>query len=445
MLNWFSKSSTYLNIPLQKFARPLLGVVLFISLFSCRKEDDGPTAGIEVQPVENQLGLISTDTFEVECFTRRLDSVRTDGYTYQSVGSYVDPVFGIANNSLVTQVRLSSENIDVNQLRTFTIDSVIFAMRYVASYGNLDPQNFYIHRLTEDLLADTSYYSNHNATYETTELGSLLNHEPDLSTEFIEEDVEQPAQMRIPMDTAFGNELFNADALTYSSNEEFLKVFKGFVVRVDNPGQTVNTGGQVLFDLEDEYSRLLVYYRNTAGEAGVIEYLINSRAIKFNQSANDYTGSEVEMAFEDATVGKQNLYIQSMGGTAAVLKVPHLKELTKNGPVIINRAQFILSMKDGSNTRFEPLLNLYPFGLSEDGNLFDTPDRLESYFDPSFTSDLEYVLNMNRYYQQILDDKYEDNGLMVMELAENFGRTVIPGPEASSTPLKFVVSYTPIN
>ncbi|MGB0403524.1 MAG: DUF4270 family protein [Salibacteraceae bacterium] len=424
--------------------RPLLGVVLFLTIFSCKKEE-GPTAGIEVQPNENQLGLITTDTLEVICVTQKLDSVRTDGYTYNSVGSYNDPEFGITSNSLVTQIRLSAKNSDVNLFPTLDVDSVVLALEYQGYYGNIDAQNFYVYRLTEDLIVDSAYYSNHAIKTDVNYIGKKENYTPDPNGTFTENGDEQQGQLRIQLDSAFGRELLDADPLAYTSNDEFLKLFKGFHVKVDNPTQATNTGGQYLFDLEDEYSRLLLYYTDPQGDPGVIEYLINDDCVKFNISENDYSGSNVEAAFDDPIAGNQNFYLQAMGGVVAVFKVPHIKSLSKNGPIIINRAQYTLSMKTGSNSRFAPLLEIYPFGINENGDLFDTPDRKEGYFSGAFKDNLTYELNMNRYYQQVIDGKIEDNGIMIMELAENYGRTVISGPKATSTPFKFVVSYTPIN
>lgn len=398
-----------------------------------------------MQPNENQLGLISTDTLEVICITQRLDSVRTDGNTYNSVGSYNDPEFGISNNSLVTQMRLSSKNSDVNLFPTLTVDSVVLALDYQGYYGNIDAQNFYVYRITEDLFVDSSYFSNHDIKTSANFIGKKENYTPSPNGTHTEGGEVQPGQLRILLDSAFGRELLDVDPLAYTSNEEFLKIFKGFHVKVENPNQTINTGGQFLFDLEDEYSRLLLYYKEPNGETGVIEYLINDDCVKFNLSHNDYSGSAVEAAFDDPIAGSQNFYLQAMGGVVSLLKVPHLKSLTKNGPIIINRAQYILSMKNGSNARFAPILEIFPFGVTEDGELFDTPDRREGYFNGKFRDNLTYELNMNRYYQQVLEGEYEDNGIMLMELAENYGRSVISGPDAATTPLKFVVSYTPIN
>jgi hypothetical protein len=153
---------------IHSIVRPLLGVVFILTLtFSCKKKE-GPTAGIEIQPDNTQLGLFTTDTFEVVCITQRLDSVRTESTTLNSIGSYQDPSFGTIRNSYVTQIRLSSENIDVNQLKKFTVDSVVLATVYNGYYGDLDAQNFYVYRVAEDLNPDSSFYSNYKIKTNTT-------------------------------------------------------------------------------------------------------------------------------------------------------------------------------------------------------------------------------------------------------------------------------------
>lgn len=428
------------------FLRPLTGVVIILALFSsCKKKEEGPTAGIEIQPSNTQLGLFSTDTFEVICTAQRLDSVRTEASSFNSVGSYQDPVFGTSRNSYITQFRLSSENIDVNLLRTFKIDSVVLATVYSGYYGDLDPQNFHVYRLTEDLNSDSSYYSNHSVVSDPTPIGKLENYSPNPAEKFLENGEEQSPQLRIRLDSSFGVDLLNAPALAYTSNEQFLLEFKGLHVKTENASQANNTGGQFLMDLEDDFSRVLVYYKTQAGESGILEYLINDKCVKFNLSDNDYSGSEVEQAIDNPITGESRLYIQSMGGIVSILKVPNLKQLNANGPVIINRAQFVLTVEAGSNSRYAPLPKLYTFGITEEGNIFDTPDRKEPYFTGGLTDDLQYEMTMTRYYQQVLNGQYQDRGLMLMELGGNYGRSLIGGTRSASNPLKFVVSYTPVN
>ena len=428
------------------FLRPLTGVVIILALFSsCKKKEEGPTAGIEIQPSNTQLGLFSTDTFEVICTAQRLDSVRTEASSFNSVGSYQDPVFGTSRNSYITQFRLSSENIDVNLLRTFKIDSVVLATVYIGYYGDLDPQNFHVYRLTEDLNSDSSYYSNHSVVSDPTPIGKLENYSPNPAEKFLENGEEQSPQLRIRLDSSFGVDLLNAPALAYTSNEQFLLEFKGLHVKTENASQANNTGGQFLMDLEDDFSRVLVYYKTQAGESGILEYLINDKCVKFNLSDNDYSGSEVEQAIDNPITGESRLYIQSMGGIVSILKVPNLKQLNANGPVIINRAQFVLTVEAGSNSRYAPLPKLYTFGITEEGNIFDTPDRKEPYFTGGLTDDLQYEMTMTRYYQQVLNGQYQDRGLMLMELGGNYGRSLIGGTRSASNPLKFVVSYTPVN
>ena len=430
---------------IHSIVRPLLVVVFILTLtFSCKKKE-GPTAGIEIQPDNTQLGLFTTDTFEVVCITQRLDSVRTESTTLNSIGSYQDPSFGTIRNSYVTQIRLSSENIDVNQLKKFTVDSVVLATVYNGYYGDLDAQNFYVYRVSEDLNPDSSFYSNYKIKTDANPIGKLENYQPNPAQNFSENGADQSPQLRIRLDSSFGVELFNAPALAYTSNEQFLLAFKGFHVKTNNPAQPNNTGGQIGINLEDDLSRLLVYYHDVNGETATIEYLINDKCIKFNLSNNDYSGSDVDQAFETEIAGQKKFYIQSMGGVVTVLKVPHLKKLIANGPVIINRAQYIFSIENGSNSRYSPLIQLYTFGITEEKNIFDTPDRAEPYYGGAFTDDLQYKLTMTRYYQQVLNGEFEDRGLMLMELGGNFGRSVIGGPKSTTSPLKFVVSYTPIN
>ena len=82
---------TRMPFDLRNFIRPqFLGVVLILAIVSssCKKKEENlqPT-GIEAQPSENLLGLLTSDTFQLTCTTQRIDSVRTDASTLNTVGS----------------------------------------------------------------------------------------------------------------------------------------------------------------------------------------------------------------------------------------------------------------------------------------------------------------------------------------------------------------------
>ncbi|UTW64414.1 DUF4270 family protein [bacterium SCSIO 12741] len=424
--------------------RPLIGVAFFLVLAAgCRKQD-GNAAGIEVQPEDQLLGFEITDTFSITCVTKDMDSIRSDQADVNSIGSYHDPVFGKVAHSTVAQIRLSSETIDADLLSTFQVDSVVLSLAYFSLYGEFDPQTFEVYRLTEDLGVDT-FYSNHVAQVESTPIGLLKDHKPNTSLVISVDGEEEVPELRIPIDSAFGRELFDAGASVYSSNENFLDVFKGLYITTNNPSQSSGEGATILFDLLSEYSRLTVFYKNNIGERGKLDYVINSNSKRFSTSKADYTGSEVGMALDNPAAGQQTVYVQTLGGTNVEIKVPNIKKLKENGPVVINKAQLILPVKTNTAVPYAPIPQLFVFGLTADGEAFRVPDWTETFYGGVLDDNFEYKFGLNRYFQAVLNGDFEDNGLIVMDLGEYNGRSIINGPASADRPMKLVVSYTPVN
>src|SRR5436190_2189751 len=73
----------------------------FLFLAAC---NDPEIIGLDVQPPNDRINLIYSDSTTITAYTVREDSLRTDETTYQLLGSYLDPVFGRTDASIFAQV-----------------------------------------------------------------------------------------------------------------------------------------------------------------------------------------------------------------------------------------------------------------------------------------------------------------------------------------------------
>ncbi|MCB0483413.1 MAG: DUF4270 family protein, partial [Flavobacteriales bacterium] len=293
----------------------LFGVAfLLLIVVGCKKKEER-LDGEFLQPLEQQIRVLRTDTMYISTITQRVDSVRSDGATYQTLGSYVDPIFGLVRHGFATQIRLSTESIAADELATYTLDSCVLSFVYAGRYGRSDKQNFRVYELNVDVNEGVNFYNDVQYAVKPQPVGELLDYVGDLDKLVaVNDDTENP-QMRFRLSDNFGERLLKAGSGVYASNSDFLQAFKGFVVKAENAAQTVGTGAIYYFDLLNEQSRLMLYYRDNDGAHQRLEFIINSNAVRVNQSANNYAGSEVEKALGDAEMGKSKLYIQSMAGT----------------------------------------------------------------------------------------------------------------------------------
>ncbi len=424
----------------------LVGVVLFLALFSCKKEEINPTpTGIEAQPSENLLGLFTSDTFQLLCSTQSVDSVRTDAATLSTIGSYVDPVFGKVEASTVTQLRLSSENIDVNNFQGARIDSAVLNLVYSGRYGSGENQSIEVRELIEPLSVSNFYFSNYQPNIGNEIIGKLTDFTPVPSAPITSDGSLESPSIRIPIDTNFAKKLFITDQSNYASNTAFLNYLNGIVISSKNVNQTEGEGAILYFDLPDVYSRLIVYYTNADGSKNELAYLINDRCVNFNTSNMNYQGTPIEAVLNKTLPDAETLYLQSFGGTMIKLETPNLMALVDNGPVLVNYAKLSFSADISSNI-YPAILNTFAFGLSADGStLFELPDKGEAHYDGAINSSGDYKLGITRYIQGVLDGKIENNGLLLRELGGVGARSIIYGPASTTKPMKLEISYTPIS
>ena len=64
--------------------------------------------GLLVQPQEDQLNVLVSDTTTVIAYTVKEDSLRSDEFT-TSFWGYVDPVFGYTKASIFSHIRMESQ------------------------------------------------------------------------------------------------------------------------------------------------------------------------------------------------------------------------------------------------------------------------------------------------------------------------------------------------
>ena len=438
-----------MSISFKTFIRPqFIGVVLILAIsFSCKKEEANlqPT-GIEAQPSENLLGLFTSDTFQLVCTTKRIDSVRTDASVLNTIGSYFDPVLGKLESSMVTQLRLSSDNIDLTELKDVKIDSAVLNLVFSGRYGNTTDQTFEVYEVTENLSSSAFYYSSNFVNVSSSPIGvrSSSSTVP-VAPVNLDGELETPS-IRISLDTNFARKIIDTDQSNYESNSAFTSFIKGIYITSNNPNQSEGEGAILYFNLPDVYTRMVIYYTNTDGSQSELAYLINSKSVSFNLSKPAYTGSDVGYVLEKEDANAEFVYVHSFGGTMVKIASPTIKSIIKNGPVLVNNARLIFNADTKDDNLYPPLSNLFAFGMSADGTLlYELPDKEEIHYDGTINTSGGYKIGITRYIQGVLDGKIENNGLLLRELGGAGARSVIYGPGSPSNAMKLQISYTPIS
>ena len=399
-------------------------LLFIISFVSCEKEPDA--LGLDLQPTGNKLGVIYTDTCSIFAYTVIDDSLRTDSYSPNLLGSIVDPIFGVTTASIFTQFRLSNNNVNFGTSPVF--DSLILIIPYTGIFNNTDQRNqserIKVFEVRSPMSIDSAYYSNTVLSYNKNDrVIADMTFVPDAIDSITYAGVKYAPFIRIKFSSYFGNKILNTSAANLVDNVSFNNFINGLLIRTEplNPSLT-NKGSIMYFNLLSALTNFTLYYKTTNSITDTTEYqypfLIDTYTGRYNFF--DHNGyADATAAFKhqlgigrpkDTTLGKQNIYLQSLGGTKVKMSLPYISKLLKdqNGnpqKISVNEAVLVFQNAD-ANDFFAPPVDLTMLQRNADGSTTLLPDITEgsTFFDATYNSSTrEYRIRITRYLQQLLN------------------------------------------
>lgn len=420
-------------------------IATILSLVACQKDSN---LGEDIVTMsDSKINMVFTDTVTIDAYSVLVDSVSTSKLKYNLLGSIYDNVFGTTTASIYTQLRLSENNVDFGT--NAVCDSIILTLDYVGFYGDTPSvQTLRVFELDEDLNFDSTYFSNDNLSYNPIEIGSLTAaFKPNDSVDYF--GVKVKPHLVLKLNKSFGEKIMAKSGQSeLSDNENFKDFIKGIYITSD---KAISDGGLAYFDLMSSLSLVTLYYHNDEDTLNY-KFAINEFCSYFS-SFNHYDYADANAGFKaqviqgDKTLGNQMLYVQSLGGVKTKLYFPHLKELTKNGPIAVQNAELLINVQSGSDIYNEPIYGLAVTKLDSLGKPQFINDYYEgsTYFGGDYNEDNKYYFfNLNRYVQSILSENENPYGLeIVAKGASIYGnRLIFAGPKTVSRPLRLKVTYT---
>jgi len=423
-------------------------ITIFLLVFnSCKKAD---TVGLEVLPEEDHLQGEHTDTITVEAHIVYEDSLSTTGTTFNILGKYNDPIFGVSKASIYTQLRLSAANPSFGT--NAQLDSVVLSLTYAGYYADImklaGEQSFSVHRVMEAMLDSTIYFSDDTLDYQKLPIGTfsgLIDTRDSVSINGINE----PPQMRIRLNDNFGNQLLSSTSLT--SDETFLTDFKGFFITATTQGLLPGQGSLLYISPASPYTKMTMYYHNDDTTAqGTFDFKVTASTVRFNNFVHDYSDAyDINAQFADSTLGAERLYLQAMSGLKAKITFPYLNNLVANGrKIAINKAELIFPISSGTTSRLSPPSRLVAVKKGTDGkdkvlddNIYESTEFVGGYYN---STKVEYAFNIPRHIQGLLKDTASDKSiyLRVAGASVSGNRVVINGTGNTDNPLKLRLTYT---
>lgn len=417
------------------------GASLFILILNigCQNNEDlGFNLTTKGERFHFKIDTLST----LSAATFRQDSLTSEKRTSSLVGCMNDPVFGRSTAGFLTQLRLSSNNVDFGD--DIKVDSVVLLLKYQSYYGDTNNlQRIRVYELTQDLYYDSTYYSNINA-------GSFIDPaKPVADFSYYPTPKKDSVLIRISDD--IGMKILTADTASLSNNPNFIKFFKGLYLEAQ---PTDEPGSIIYYNLSGGKSRLTLYYSNSTQDSLQYEVVINSNATWVNLFSHSYDGKAIEPYINDSAGTHDQFYLQGMSGLRGYLQVnlsDTLKELIDKG-IAINKAELILKVPDDPDAAFyERPKSLRVFIANTNGTNGYIKDLAlgEEYYGGFFNSDNRtYSFNIGRYIQDIaypVKDKRSDNTGLFLVLADErttANRLVMDNRAAA---MKLIITYTPLN
>ncbi len=466
------KNSAVMYINLK---RPLSTVALFLAssiifMTACKRPED--EIGLQLQPGDDILQANIVDTFTVSAFSEIDDSVRTDKLNPAMIGAYMDPVFGLTKAGHITELRLTS--IDPNFLGDSStvddiqVDSLVLVLSYQkkteigdtetsSDYGNgLGQQYFQVFEITDSLSLDSNYFENTPVNYIHEDLVKQgYNYQiPNPVDSVLVGGATLAPQMRIRLNEALANRFLEASADGSFDGLEFIDIFKGIYITVDETMSNPNSTSILSIDTYTGASRIIMYYQDTRTGEDSLNYgfAMRNNTGKFDHIEHDYSMAKLSLIQQlngDYEPAKQDLFVQAAAGLKMRINFPFIDNLKDSAEIAINRAKLVLPVRPDNLGEYPPPSTLFIFGRNADGTLFQLGDDAKGQSGVYDEESHSYSFYISRYLQQVILGSRENNGLIIVASAA--GRTAnrvvlngtqYPNPLDPSNNLKLAITFT---
>jgi len=432
-----------------------ISIVFLLLVFlatSCKKTPS--QLGANLLP-DSALNVYYTDTASLITYSMPIDTTRTDELVNSYIGSITDPVFGETQSDLYTKIIQSTvgHRFGTNP----KLDSLVLQLTYAGIYGDSTTTlKLHVYELSEDIVYDSVYYSNHVVKTSQTDLADLSFHPQPHHNIIINGDtIKNVLRIRLSdLSDELGNRLLNADTTVLDSNELFMDYFKGLYLTTD----IVNNGGALASFTTTAASTLMtVYYSNDENDSLHYAYTISSAMARVNHYQHDFSkGSQTfinQVVNHDTTLGRERFYVQGLAGVKTIIRFPDIRKFARLGKIGVNEAKLVLPGIDTTNYLGAPdKLSLIRIASDSTYTVLDDDSQGADYFGGTYNSaSNSYEFRITHYIQSLIQDTTQTNyGLL---LFVNNGsiqpqRFIFSGPHPKNDTLvhtKLELTYTKLD
>ncbi|MEI6275025.1 MAG: DUF4270 family protein [Prolixibacteraceae bacterium] len=423
-------------------ALSLVGAIFILSLIltNCKKGDDSlgknliPGSSVVYSRNYYEAGTIRSFTFSDE-------KIRVDHPAFNYVGSFNDPLFGRTDGGFAAQYRLAA-NPDYD--KTAKLDSLVLRLMYKQLYGDtLTKQTLKVYELNGGLDYDAKYLSSFN-------LKSLANPVPIGTVSFIPKFRTDSAQtdttiqyVRFQLNPELGNRLLKLDSLKMTSNEEFLKYFKGLYIE----SVPISKKGS-LIGLTVAGTGMGLYYHTATKDSLFFSYNVTANSANVASFAHDYQKTSFSPHLNQELIQDTLIYLQPTAGTKVKVNIPSLNKWKDSTQYVVSKASLVFHVDTLATDyrRYELPGRLYlKYMDSSNTETFPKDSQLSSaYYGGIYDGSTgTYTFNITRHVEQIIKGEITTTSFYLVHANRNGSatRVVLKGGN-SSEPIELYVKYT---
>lgn len=406
-------------------------------LFGC--DDEPYQIGIDLLPDEDYVEVNDT-SLSVETYIIGPVGIPVYDSLNFPFGNYCDPVFGQTKAGMMLEFSPASNYTRIHE--GVIVDSVVMYIYYDTVYGEQSylPQ-IEVFELTDGIDKSTRYYTDFdkNGKYDPSNLSVSLTEKPDTTD-----------KLRLMLDNSLGDYLLGIPAMndsdiyiSYKMDSIFDISFRGLYLNPFAEG-----GDRSLMNIRAV--TFIVRFHTDVDTTSISfafipdddRYLsVNGQRVPIGDKfikvfEQDYAGSMITH-LNDSNFHDTVIYLQSLGGTQAVLEITSLAQLRQEtGSVSVNHAELIIPALSDSAGLVD---GFYPQQLGvrimdeadpflPDDVLYQTSQYTPavSYMNGSFnSSDWGYRFNMTAYFHEYLKGNINSSRILIFagRLDAYLGRT----------------------
>lgn len=380
--------------------------------------DDAYQVGLELLPGQDDVDVKHIDTLDIQTYNIGPVGIPVTDSLVLPLGTFSDEIFGTTRASFM--VELTPETYSEFDFGSNpVVDSVYLVFYYdeITGDSSYTPQ-LEVYYVTEKIDKNAGYFSD-------TERDG--RYDPDNLVAGMTDKTDSVSRIRVMLDNELGNVLLNTISLddssffgNYKIDSIFDNRFYGLHIATASEADVRNILGVSDVSItvkyhndEDTAGSMSYYYYPYSTNSLYTRIYAGDRYIKFFE--HDYSGSAITQ-INDSTSHDSLLFLQSLGGTQAVLEIHSLEQLRQTlgkGRVSVNYAELIIPV---AGDTADLVAGFYPKQLGirimDDTDPYLPDDVLYqasqfaaiiSYMNGRFSgTDVGYKFNMTAYFHEYM-------------------------------------------